>query len=80
LDVFNWARSPVVRGRRSNPTLFPKSFEEKRGDNIMASKTKKTKAARKRKKKPNKANLKKDQKRIERNREILRELEEKDES
>ena len=43
----------------------------------MASKTKMTKAARKRKKKPNKANLKKDQKRIERNRVILRELDEK---
>jgi len=46
----------------------------------MASKTKKTKAARKRKRKPNKANLKADQKRIERNLEILRELEEKDAS
>jgi hypothetical protein len=46
----------------------------------MASKTKKTKAARKRKKKPNKANLIKDQKRIERNLEILRGLEEKNAS
>jgi hypothetical protein len=46
----------------------------------MASKSKKTEAARKRKRKPNKANLKKDQKRIQRNREILRELEEKDAS
>ena len=46
----------------------------------MASKTKKTKAARKRKRKPNKANLKKDQKRIEKNREILRELGEKNAS
>lgn len=48
--------------------------------NSMASKTKKTKAARKWKKKPNKANLKKDQKRIDRNLEILRDLEEKDAS
>jgi hypothetical protein len=46
----------------------------------MASKTKKTKAARKRKSKPNKGNLKKNQKRIDRNLEILRELEEKDKS
>jgi hypothetical protein len=46
----------------------------------MASKTKKTKAARKWKKKPNKANLKKDQKRIDRNLEILRDLAEKDAS
>ena len=46
----------------------------------MASKTKKTKAARKRKSKPNKGNLKKDQKRIERNMEILRDLAQKDAS
>jgi hypothetical protein len=46
----------------------------------MTSKRKKTEGARKRKKKPNKANLKKDQKRIEKNREILRELEEKNAS
>jgi hypothetical protein len=67
-------------GRRSNPALFHSNFEELRGATRMASKTKKTKAARKRKKKPNKANLKKDQKRIERNLEILRELEEKNAS
>jgi len=46
----------------------------------MASKTKKTKAARKRKSKPNKGNLKKDQKRIERNLEILKELASEDKS
>jgi len=44
----------------------------------MTSKRKKTEGARKRKKKPNKANLKADQKRIDKNREILRELQEKD--
>ncbi len=46
----------------------------------MASKTKKTKAARKRKSKPNKGNLKKNQKRIDKNLEILRDLAEKDAS
>ena len=69
------AKSPAMAGQRSNPALFHNNFEELRGATHMASKTKKTKAARKRKKKPNKANLKKDQKRIERNLEILRELE-----
>ena len=44
----------------------------------MASKTKKTKAIRKWKKRANKANIKADKKRIEKNREILRELAEKD--
>jgi hypothetical protein len=74
------ARSPVLAGRRSNLTLFPKNFEDQKGVTRMASKTKKSKAARKRKSKPNKGNLKKNQKRIERNLEILRELEEKDKS
>jgi hypothetical protein len=74
------ARSLAMAGRRSNPVLFHKDFDERKGATHMASKTKKTKAARKRKKKPNKANLKKDEKRIERNLEILRELEEKDAS
>ncbi len=46
----------------------------------MASKTKKAKAIRKWKKKPNKGNLKADQKRIQKNLEILRELAEKDAS
>jgi hypothetical protein len=69
-----------MAGRRSNPTLFQDNLEDLKGENIMASKTKKTKAARKRKSKPNKGNLKKNQKRIERNLEILRELEEKDKS
>jgi len=67
-----------MAGRRSNPTLFQDNSEDLKGENGMASKTKKTKAARKRKSKPNKGNLKKNQKRIERNLEILRELEEKD--
>jgi hypothetical protein len=44
----------------------------------MASKTKKAKAIRKWKDKPNKANLKADTKRIEKNREILKELSLKD--
>jgi len=46
----------------------------------MASKTKKTKGIRKRKKRPNKANLKADRKRIQKNLEILRDLAEKDAS
>jgi hypothetical protein len=46
----------------------------------MASKTKKTEAIRKRKDKPNRDNLKKNRKRIEQNREILRELATKDSS
>ena len=45
----------------------------------MASKTKKAKAIRKWKSKPNKANLKANIKRIEKNIEILRELSLKDE-
>ncbi len=45
----------------------------------MASNTKKAKSIKKRKMKPNKANLKADQKRIQRNAEILRELASKDE-
>ncbi len=44
----------------------------------MASNTKKTKMIRKRKDKPNKMNLKKDAKRISRNIEILRELEQEE--
>lgn len=74
------ARSPAVAGRRSNPALFHKDFDERKGATPMASKRKKTEGARKRKKKPNKANLKADQKRIEKNLEILRDLEEKDAS
>ena len=72
-----------MAGRRSNPTLFQDNLEDLKGEkrrDSMASKTKKTKAARKRKSKPNKGNLKKNQKRIERNLEILRELKEKDKS
>ncbi len=46
----------------------------------MASKTKKTKAIRNWKKKPNKGNLKADQKRIQKNLEILRDLAERDAS
>jgi len=45
----------------------------------MASKTKKTKRIRDRKKRPNKANLKTDMKRIQKNIEILRDLAAKDE-
>jgi hypothetical protein len=44
----------------------------------MTSHAKKTKAIRKNKARPNKANLKADQKRIQRNQEILRELASKD--
>ncbi len=44
----------------------------------MASKTKKAKAIRGRKKAPNKANLKEDIKRIEKNLEVLREAASKD--
>lgn len=44
----------------------------------MASNSKKTKRIRDRKRKPNKANQKSDRRRIEKNREILRELESKD--
>ena len=46
----------------------------------MTSNAKKTKAKRSHKLNPNKANLKADQKRIQRNREILRELASKDKS
>ena len=46
----------------------------------MASKSKRTDAIRKRKDRPNRDNLKKNQKRIEENREILRELAAKDAS
>ena len=46
----------------------------------MASKSKKTKGIRKNKNKPNKANLKANLKRIEKNREILAELAAKDAS
>ena len=45
----------------------------------MASKRKKTKRIRDRKKKPSKANLKADMKRIQKNKEILRDLASKDE-
>ena len=45
----------------------------------MASKTKKAKNIRKWKNKPNKANLKTDMKRIQKNADILRELASKDE-
>ena len=41
----------------------------------MASKTKKVKRIRDRKKRPNKSNQKADMKRVQRNREILRDLE-----
>jgi len=44
----------------------------------MASKSKRTKAIRKWKEKPNKANLKADIKRIQKNAEILKKLAEKD--
>ena len=44
----------------------------------MTSMAKKTKAIRKWKDKPNKANLKADQKRLQKNREILKELASKD--
>jgi hypothetical protein len=44
----------------------------------MASKSKKTEAIRSRKSKPNRDNLKKNAERIDRNREILRELASKD--
>ena len=44
----------------------------------MTSMAKKTKAIRKWKDKPNKANLKTNEKRLQKNREILKELEEKD--
>jgi hypothetical protein len=40
----------------------------------MASNSKKTKAIRSRKRRPNKENMKKDHKRIQRNNELLREL------
>ena len=43
----------------------------------MTSKAKKTKAIRQRKERPNKANLKADVKRIQRNAEILKELQDK---
>ena len=46
----------------------------------MAAKGKKTKRIRDRKKSPNKANLKADMRRIQRNREILRDLAVKDEA
>jgi hypothetical protein len=46
----------------------------------MASNRKKTKAIRARKASPNKANLKKNQKRVRRNTEMLRELAAKDKS
>ena len=45
----------------------------------MVSKAKKTKSIRARKTKPNKANLKADMKRLQKNREILRDLAAKDE-
>lgn len=44
----------------------------------MASNSKKTGAIRSRKAKPNRGNIKKNEKRIDRNREILRELASKD--
>ena len=44
----------------------------------MTSPAKKTKSIRNRKKRPNKANLKADMKRIQKNREILKELASKD--
>jgi ribosomal protein S30 len=49
-----------------------------KGENSMSSKTQKAKAKRKWKDKPNKKNLKEQEKRIERNAEILKELAAKD--
>jgi hypothetical protein len=51
---------------------------KKERDINMTSKAKKTKAIRGRKTAPNKANLKADRKRVQRNLEILKELAEKD--
>ena len=50
------------------------------GEMGMTSKRKKTKRIRDRKKSPNKTNLKADMKRIQRNREILRDLAVKEEA
>jgi len=49
------------------------------GESMMASKTKKRKRVRAWKNKPNKVNLKADMRRIQRNREILKELASEDE-
>lgn len=62
-------------------TVSSKRFKEshnfllsQQGDIQMASNKKQTKIIRANKKKPHKANLKKDQKRIQKNAEILRDL------
>ncbi len=48
--------------------------KDRKEDQFMASNSKKTEAIRARRDKPNRDNLKKNVKRIDRNREILREL------
>jgi ribosomal protein S30 len=67
-----------LKGARSG-TLYEivQRFHEK-GENSMTSKTQKAKAKRKWKDQPNKKNLKEQEKRIERNAEILKELAAKD--